>query len=238
MSGADGTWWDEVEMADQKLVLRVRPAAEGVHVVVDAADGGVDVVLPRDAAAALGAALSVAAGSMDEPAGARAPAMDRPASEVGFDRAPAAEHQGAGTVDPTRPWHGPRPGLPESLALRRQALEAIRAIVAGLPETAEIEALGAPTFRVAARTFGVVETDDGLPVLRVKLPVDDQATLLADDRYRADTETGVHGWTSVRLDLAGEADLRRLLVAGYRHVAPAHLAASVPTATPGLFDRD
>jgi hypothetical protein len=225
MTEGAGSWWDEVETADGKLVVRVRAADDGVRVVLEGAGAVADVLLPRDSAAALAAALAVVAGSIEEPGSG--------STGVAPGQVPRGPHEELVEADAepgpeaSRPWTGPRPGLPESLAVRRQALDRIRAVCSSLPETVEIEALGSPTFRVATRTFAVVESDDGLPVLRVKVRADQQARLLGDSRYRADVETGVHGWTSLRLDLAGDVELHDLVVAGYRNVAPDHLVAAL-----------
>ena len=101
----------------------------------------------------------------------------------------------------------------------------LRAFCALLPEVAEIDSLGRPTFRVAIKAFVAFEESGGSPAVVVKLPVDEQAALVARDGFRAEDETGGHGWTVVDVGVVGWDEIDRLVVAGYRLVAPSHLVS-------------
>lgn len=206
-------WWGEATTDEGVVSLRVARRADGVRLVVDGPTGTVDVEVPAHLADELASALHAA--------------LDRgvdPGVEPGPPESDRSDHS-----DPARPWSEPLPGAAEIAPARDAALEVLRALAAELPETAEVEALGAPTFRVSTRSFAVVEVADGCPVVRVKVSITDQERLLADDRYRRDEETGGHGWTSLRIDTLDAEELRSLLVTGYRFVAPEHLTAQIRT---------
>ena len=108
------------------------------------------------------------------------------------------------------------------------ALDRLRAFCALLPETAEIDGLGHPTFRVKVRSFGVFEMLNGRPTVCVKLPLDHQADLLGRDGFRVEPQTGHYGWTVV--ELGGPVDwseVDELVTASYRVVAPSEFVAQL-----------
>ena len=104
-------------------------------------------------------------------------------------------------------------------------LERLRGLCGLLPEVAEIDSLGRPTFRVAIKAFVAFEETDGRAMVIVKLPVDEQVALVAREGFRAEDETGGHGWTVVDVGTVGWDEIDRLVVAGYRLVAPSHLVS-------------
>lgn len=107
-------------------------------------------------------------------------------------------------------------------------LELVRRLSSVLPETAEVDVLDAPTFRVATRMFAAVETDGATPVVRFKASPSQQEALLRDERFEADADTGHYGWTNLRADGSLDPDeLERLLLASYRLVAPAEVLAQL-----------
>lgn len=109
-----------------------------------------------------------------------------------------------------------------------ELVERLRAISLVLPEATEVDLFGNPTFRVATVAFAAFERDQGVPVVRVKQELDDQAALVARDGFEPAPETGVHGWTNIRLDLGVEWDeIDPLVVASYRLQAPKHLRAAL-----------
>jgi predicted DNA-binding protein (MmcQ/YjbR family) len=100
-------------------------------------------------------------------------------------------------------------------------LERLRALCALLPETAEIDGFGDPTFRVGTKTFALFETVATHPTVCVKVAPADQAALVAREGFVAEPHTGHHGWTQIRADGPAEWDeIDRLVVASYRLVAP------------------
>ena len=115
-------------------------------------------------------------------------------------------------------------------------LARLRALCALLPEVAEIDSFGRPTFRVAVKAFAAFETAGAGPaVVVVKLPVDEQAALVAREGFRPEEETGAHGWTVIEVGTVGWEDIDRLVVASYRLVAPGHLVAQLDAPPPGCF---
>lgn len=205
-------WWDEVAVATGTLGLRVRVNDDGSVRLVAEGVATLDVDLPATSAADLGRALCRAAGwPATEPVDGAA---------VGHRADPVREP--AAAAAPALPWTGPAPS-PELAAEATQALLVhLRRLASVLPEAREVDALGAPTFRVATRIFAVAEVVEDIPVLRVKVTLDEQLELLADPRFRADPETGHHGWTNVRVDQVDRPDeLDALVLASYRLVAPA-----------------
>lgn len=223
----DRAWWDEVELAEGSVELRVRPVAAGVRLVVDGTGGAVDVVLPSAAAARLGAALVDAAGTGDAwevPSVAAVPNVPaEPPSNVPQPREPVA-------------WRDPPPADEVAADALDRSLEHLRRLCEVLPDTAEIDGLGSPTFRAATRIFAVVEVIDEVPVVRFKATVDEQRSLCADARFRPDPDTGHHGWTAVRLDqLRAAEEVEPWLLGSFRLVAPADTVArldAILAATP------
>jgi predicted DNA-binding protein (MmcQ/YjbR family) len=134
-----------------------------------------------------------------------------PAPEPTPDRAPELMSDGAPDVVPDDP-----------------ALERLRGLCALLPETAEIDALGRPTFRAGARGFASFEVVDGRPTVCVKTTPEVQATLVARPGFTSEPDTGHHGWTLVVADDTVDWDeIDELVVASYRLVAPAELVAQL-----------
>lgn len=103
----------------------------------------------------------------------------------------------------------------------RVHVERLRVMAMVLPEATEVETFGNPTFRVATTPFAVFERVAGVPVVRVKLDVTEQARLVEQPGYEAAPDTGHHGWTNIRLDLdVAWAEIDRLVVESYRQQAP------------------
>jgi predicted DNA-binding protein (MmcQ/YjbR family) len=106
----------------------------------------------------------------------------------------------------------------------RVHVERLRAMAMVLPEATEVETFGNPTFRVATTPFAVFERVAGVPVVRVKLDLDEQAQLVQRPGYEAAPDTGHHGWTNIRLDLdVPWSQIDRLVVESYRQQAPKSL---------------
>lgn len=229
---ADGAWWDDVELADGSAELRVRPVAAGVRLVVEGPGGAIDVVLPSSVAARLGAALVEAAGAGDPWAVTSVPPERLPVVDPPLAVAVPQPRQPVAWLDPPPPDHLAAETLDRSL-------EHLRRLCEVLPDTAEIDGLGSPTFRAATRIFAVVEVIDDVPVVRFKATIEEQASLCSDARFRPDPDTGHHGWTAVRLDqLRAAEEAEPWLLGSFRLVAPAdtvsRLDAILAAAPPNL----
>jgi hypothetical protein len=98
----------------------------------------------------------------------------------------------------------------------------VRRVCLALPETAEVEAWGRPTFRAGKRMFAVFEGNDDHPYALVLKPDPaEREALLADPRFYVPPYHGAYGW--VALDLtAAEVDwveVAELAETSYRQVA-------------------
>jgi predicted DNA-binding protein (MmcQ/YjbR family) len=108
-------------------------------------------------------------------------------------------------------------------------LNRLRSLCEMLPDTAEIDAFGRPTFRAATKGFAAFDVVDGRPAVVVKMELEDQAARTARAGFRAEEETGVHGWTLVDVEHVGWDELDRLVVASYRLVASDELVLRLDT---------
>lgn len=104
-----------------------------------------------------------------------------------------------------------------------QALKKLRTICSALPEFAEVETWGHPTFRAGKKMFGAfgegVEGKAGLS-LGVKVGFQRQEQLLRDARFYPTPYAAHQGWVSLAID--GKTDweeVRNLLLEAYRQVA-------------------
>jgi hypothetical protein len=106
----------------------------------------------------------------------------------------------------------------------------VRRVCRALPETAEVEAWGRPTFRAGKRMFAVFEGNDDHPYALVLKPDPaEREALLADPRFYVPPYHGPYGW--VALDLtAAEVDwveVAELAETSYRQVALKRMLAAL-----------
>ena len=114
-------------------------------------------------------------------------------------------------------------------------LTRLRKLALALPEAHEVEAWGAPTFRVRDRLFAMYAAvgnhhHDGRPAVWVKAASGNQDLMVraAPDRFFVPPYVGPRGWVGVQLDAATDwAELRELLRDAYALIAPKRLAALV-----------
>jgi predicted DNA-binding protein (MmcQ/YjbR family) len=104
-----------------------------------------------------------------------------------------------------------------------QALKQLHTICLALPEFAEVEAWGHPTFRAGKKMFAAfgegVEGQEGLS-LGVKVGFDRQEQLLKDPRFYPTPYAAHQGWVSLKIDDATDwSEVKRLLIEAYRQVA-------------------
>jgi len=101
-------------------------------------------------------------------------------------------------------------------------LTELREVCLALPETAEVEAWGRPTFRAGKKIFAMFNGDDDHPyTMTFKPDADDRAALLADERFYSPPYWGPSGWLSLDFETAPVdwGEVRELLDASYRQVA-------------------
>jgi hypothetical protein len=106
----------------------------------------------------------------------------------------------------------------------------LRAICLALPEAAEQEAWGDPTFRVRDKIFAMEKSGDGRVSVWLTAPEGAQAMLIGADpeRFFVPPYVGHKGWVGVRLDSQPDWDeVAALIRRSYRLIAPKRLAGRV-----------
>jgi hypothetical protein len=108
----------------------------------------------------------------------------------------------------------------------------LRRLALALPETAEVEAWGRPTFRAGKKMFAMFVHQDphGFAVVFKPEPGEKPA-LLADERFYDPPYTGPAGWVGLDLTV-GVVDWREvgeLLEGSYRQVALKRMLAALDT---------
>ena len=107
-------------------------------------------------------------------------------------------------------------------------VDRLRTICLALPEAAEQETWGAPTFRVRGKIFAMPRQDDGRISVWCKAPPGSQLILIGADpeRFFAPPYVGPKGWIGVRLDDEPDwSEVDGLVRRSYRLIAPRRLAA-------------
>ncbi len=101
-----------------------------------------------------------------------------------------------------------------------KALKQVRAICGDLPEMAEVEAWGHPTFRAGKKMFAAFgEGEEGLS-LGLKVGHERQEELLTDGRFFPTPYAAHRGWVSLRIDTKADwQEVAGLLREAYRQVA-------------------
>jgi hypothetical protein len=119
---------------------------------------------------------------------------------------------------------------------RPDHLTRLRAICLALPETAEVQAWGEPTFRVKGKIFAMHASDGnhhgaGRPAVWIlSVGVEQDLVLRArPDRYFKPPYVGPSGWIGAWLDRNPPwAEIEQLLRDGWRRRAPKKVAALLP----------
>ena len=110
-------------------------------------------------------------------------------------------------------------------------LPRLRKICLSFPEAHEVEAWGAPTFRVKGKLFAMYAADgnhhgSGRASVWIKSDKENQALMLRaqPDRYFKPPYVGPSGWVGVYLDRSPDWDeVRELLRDGWKSIAPKKL---------------
>ncbi len=101
-----------------------------------------------------------------------------------------------------------------------ETLERLRAVLDTLPESAEEEAWGHPTFRAGKKMFAGIGSADGDVTIGFKVGHDRQEELLRDPRFFPTPYAAHQGWVSLRIDRRTDWDaVRALFRESYRQVA-------------------
>ena len=98
----------------------------------------------------------------------------------------------------------------------------LRAICLRLPESAEVEAWGRPTFRAGKKIFSVFtgSTEDRFSVI-FKPEADERPALVGDERFYIPPYFGPGGWLALDFTVAPVDwdEVAELMETSYRHVA-------------------
>jgi len=109
-------------------------------------------------------------------------------------------------------------------------LDDVRRVCLALPEAAEVEAWGRPTFRAGKRMFAVFEGNDDHPYALVLKPdLAEREALLADPRFYVPPYHGPYGWVALDLTAAEVdwAEVVELAETSYRQVALKRMLAAL-----------
>ena len=111
-------------------------------------------------------------------------------------------------------------------------LSRVRRICLALPETAEQEAWGEPTFRVRKKIFAMFANNhhkDGRIALWCNAPLGVQEILVRSEpeKYFVPPYVGVKGWIGLVLDRMDDAEIEEQVIQSYCMIAPKKLAALV-----------
>jgi len=110
----------------------------------------------------------------------------------------------------------------------KAASERLRRICLALPEAAEVEAWGDPTYRIRNKIFAMEKRGDGRLSVWCKAPEGSQQVLTGADpeRFFVPPYVGPKGWIGIRLDRRPDwAEVETLIRRSYRLIAPKKLAA-------------
>lgn len=101
-------------------------------------------------------------------------------------------------------------------------LAELREVCLALPESAEVEAWGRPTFRAGKRMFAIFEGNDEHPYAVVFKPEpQERPALVEDERFYVPAYHGPSGWLALDLGAAplDWQEVGELIEASYRQVA-------------------
>lgn len=119
-------------------------------------------------------------------------------------------------------------------------LARLRKICLALPEAHEVEAWGAPTFRVRNKLFAMYANaenhhDRGRPSVWCKAAPGNQTVMVQADpnRFFVPPYVGPSGWIGIRLDQSPDwSEIGQLMKDAYRLTAPKRLLATVDSDAP------
>lgn len=109
----------------------------------------------------------------------------------------------------------------------------LRKLCAKLPDSEEYVMVHHPAFRVGKKPFAIVgmQSDGKRATVSVNLGTDEQAVLLADDRFVRTPYIGQHGWVTVARKDVSAAEFRVLVQDSWRRVAGKRRAAAFDAAS-------
>jgi len=119
---------------------------------------------------------------------------------------------------------------PERAIVPEQPIDRLRKLCLALPEAAEQEAWGDPTFRVGGKIFAMLKRGDGRASIWLNAPDGSQSILVGADpnRFFVPPYLGHRGWVGIRVDDDPDwAEIAALLERSYRLIAPKRLARRI-----------
>lgn len=112
----------------------------------------------------------------------------------------------------------------------------LRAVCLALPEAAEVEAWGRPTFRAGKKMFAVFEGSDDHPyAVAFKPEPDERDALVQDRRVYVPKYHGPYGWLALDLTAAPVEwdEVAELMEGSYRQVALRRMLRALDGRPPG-----
>jgi hypothetical protein len=106
-----------------------------------------------------------------------------------------------------------------------------RALALALPESAVADHMGVPSFRVAGKIFAQLSADGATGLVKLALPEQAARVAAEPQRYWVPQHWSQFGWTHVLLADLAAPDMRDLLTASWRLVAPKKLARDFAAAS-------
>lgn len=124
-------------------------------------------------------------------------------------------------------------GCPDLDCRSTVTFETVRELAIALPEVVQSTSYGTPSFKVRGRFLARLREED---VLVVRIDVADKEFLMASRPRVYFSTPHYDGYPAVLVNLktVTRGELRRLLAAAWRYVAPARLAAGVDMRDLGL----
>lgn len=116
------------------------------------------------------------------------------------------------------------------MSMSKQLTARLRSICLALPEAAEKEAWGDPTFRVRDKIFAMEKRGDGRVSVWCKAAPGSQAILVGADPalFFVPPYVGSKGWIGMRLDAKPDwNEVTAIVRRSYRLTAPKRLAAQI-----------
>ena len=116
------------------------------------------------------------------------------------------------------------------MARAHPLLTKLRELVDSLPETAEVEAWGHPTFRVRNKIFTSFGEYEGTFLVGAKATKPDQAVLITNPAIEKAAYVGQHGWISMKVEQLPWPAVVDLVEQSYRLIAPKTLVKQLDAA--------
>jgi len=97
--------------------------------------------------------------------------------------------------------------------------DTVRKIALSLPDSEEVQHMGAPSFRVRGKIFAQLSEDGETALVKLSPAHQGECLRASPERFRVPAHWGKFGWTRVRVEGTGAAELRSLLEGSWQLVS-------------------